>query len=316
MSYNTTMYSITIFKNQFDNQTHRRLEIDSWDKFTKFLEKLSEKEGRKGGPDSSALISPAIYFEGSTRSNKNVDRWSNWCAVDVDDFDLLSGDLHRTLQSICGQYSFVCYSTASSTDRQPKFRLVFPLSRDIQSEEIPHFWYALNKHLKDIGDQQTKDLSRMYYVPAIYPNAFNFFFLNKGEDINPDYIMSQWSFKPPSGNTFLDRLPPEMANAIIEHRKSQMSETQYVWTDYKDCPFFPKNLSVEYQTITGTGWYHKMYQIMVATAGNAIKKGYPITATQIAELCRQLDNDNGMWYSSRPLEKEADRAVEYAYKNV
>ena len=55
---------------------------------------------------------------------------------------------------------------------------------------------------------------------------------------------------------------------------------------------------------------------MVATAGNAIKRGYPITAKQVADLCRQLDKDNGMWYDNRPLEVEADRAVEYAYKNV
>ena len=54
---------------------------------------------------------------------------------------------------------------------------------------------------------------------------------------------------------------------------------------------------------------------MVATAGTAIKRGYPITAKQVAELCRQLDNDNGKWYTSRPLEVEADRAVEYAYRN-
>jgi len=310
------MYSITIFKNQFDNQTHRRLVVDSWNQFTKFLSKLSKEKGQKGGPNSSALVSPAHYVKGGTRSNKNVDGWSRWCAVDVDDFDIHTGDVKNTLQEICGKYGWVCYSTASSTPVTPKFRLVFPLTRELDRDEIPHFWYALNKHLKDIGDKQTKDLSRMYYVPAIYPNAFNFFFVNEGEEINPDYIMSQWSFKPPSGNTFLDRLPPKMAEAIIEHRKNQMTETQYVWTDYKDCPFFPKNLSVEYQSITGTGWYHKMYQIMVATAGNAIKKGYPITANQIADLCRQLDNDNGMWYSNRPLEKEADRAVEYAYKNV
>jgi len=310
------MYSVTIFKNQFDNQTHRRLELESWDKFQNFLHKLSEKEGRKGGPDSSALISPAIYLKDSTRANKNVTSWSRWCAVDVDDMDILSGDVHNSIQSICGQYNFVCYSTASSTSKLPKFRLVFPLTREVDGEEIPHFWYALNKHLKDIGDKQTKDLSRMYYVPAQYPDAFNFYFENRGVDVDPDYIMSQWSYKPPTGNTFLDRLPPEMAQAIVEHRKSQLSETQYVWSDYKDCPFFPKTLSMEYQTITGTGWYHKMYQIMVATAANAIKKGYPITSQQIADMCRQLDNDNGMWYTNRPLEKEADRAVEYAYKNV
>jgi hypothetical protein len=74
-------------------------------------------------------------------------------------------------------------------------------------------------------------------------------------------------------------------------------------------------LAVEYQQINSTGWYHKMYQIMIALAGNAVKNGYPITAIQIAELCRQFDKDTGNWYNNRPLDKEADRALEYIYRN-
>jgi len=292
------------------------MEYESWPEFVQMFRNLSVKQGSKGGNNSSPLISPAVYVKNGTRSNKNVVRWSRWCAVDVDDFDIHTGDYRNNIQRICGKYNFVCYSTASSTPIQPKFRLVFPLTREIDKDEIPHFWYAFNKQLEDIGDKQTKDLSRMYYVPAEYPEAMNFIFDNVGENVDPDYIMSQWSYKPSTGNSFLDRLPPAMAKAVIEHRKSQMDNSDIVWSDYRDCPFFPKQLGVEYQSITETGWYHKMYQIMVAIAGNAIKRNYPITANQVAELCRQLDRDNGMWYDNRPLEKEADRAVEYAYRNV
>jgi hypothetical protein len=59
-----------------------------------------------------------------------------------------------------------------------------------------------------------------------------------------------------------------------------------------------------------------MYQIMVATAGNATSKQYPITAAEIASLCRELDLENGNWYENRPIEKEADRALEYVYKSM
>ena len=48
---------------------------------------------------------------------------------------------------------------------------------------------------------------------------------------------------------------------------------------------------------------------------NAIKNNYPITATEIAYLCRELDIDTGNWYEKRPLDKEAERALEYVYKN-
>jgi hypothetical protein len=57
-----------------------------------------------------------------------------------------------------------------------------------------------------------------------------------------------------------------------------------------------------------------MYQIMIAIAGNAIKKGYPITAIQIAELCKDFDACNGNWYENRPIIVEADRALEYVYR--
>ena len=103
---------------------------------------------------------------------------------------------------------------------------------------------------------------------------------------------------------------------IIEHRKSSLDQTNVVWSSYRDCPFFPRRLESEYRSISNTGWYHKMYQIMVALAGNAISKKYPITADEIAVLCRELDAETGNWYANRPLQKEADRALEYVYKNM
>ena len=106
-----------------------------------------------------------------------------------------------------------------------------------------------------------------------------------------------------------------MQEAMMEHVKSKLTNTEIKWTGYKDCPFFPKQLESEYKVISGTGWYHKMYQIMVALAGNAIKSGYPITSNEIAYLCRELDFDTGNWYAKRPLDKEAERALDYVYKN-
>jgi len=308
------MYSVTIFKNTFDNKTHRVMSYDTWEDFVRMLKNLSTKPGEKGGNNSSPLISPARYIEHSTRANKNVVEWSSWCCMDVDDYDIMS-DLNKSLQQICGGYRFVCYSTASSTPVHPKFRLVFPLTVNLPAEDIPHFWYALNKRFEGMGDEQTKDLSRMYYVPAQYPDAFNFFFESDGKDIDPYELMEAYPYTKTTGETFLDRLPEAMKEEVLAYRKSKLNR-EYKWSSYKDCEFFPKQLAKEYQTISKTGWYHKMYQIMVATAGNALKNNYDITAREIADLCKQLDNDTGNWYDNRPLELEADRAIEYIYKTL
>jgi len=306
------MYTLTLFKNRYDNKTNKTMSFETWDEFVSLLFLLSEKPDTKA---TAPLISPATYEEGTTRSNKNVELWGKWAAVDVDDIDIDADRLREVLVERFGHWDFVCYSTASSTVDRPKFRLVFNLMETVHKDQISKFWWALNTELDSIGDRQTKDLSRMYYVPAKYDNAHNFIFRNAGRPIDVDYLVVKHPYKEKEGKNFLDRLPDDLQKAVIAHRKSQMENTNFSWSSYHDCPFFPRRLAMEYKSITETGWYHKMYQIMVATAGSAIKKGYPITAREIAQMCRQLDIETGNWYTGRPLEVEADRAVEYAYRN-
>ena len=69
------------------------------------------------------------------------------------------------------------------------------------------------------------------------------------------------------------------------------------------------------ESLTAEQFYTKNdYQVV----GNFFigKNKYPITAQEITLLCRELDIDTGNWYKSRPMEKEADRALEYVYKNI
>lgn len=311
-------YELTIFKNQFDNKTHRRVSVDTWDKFVQMLYGLSEQEGQKGGRNSSPLITPAVFETNSTRSNKSTLYWGGWCAVDVDDH-VFSNDLatlKEELHDKLGDLDYVVYSTASSRSDHVKFRVVFRLDEQVENDRIKAFWHALNTELGEIGDPQTKDLARMYYVPAVYPDAYGFIFHNQsGVSLNVSELIAKHPYVEKSGNSFFDRLPPEIQKEVIAHRKRILNNTEVYWSSYHDCPFWPKSLAAEYMNISGTGWYHKMYQIMVALAGRAIEKGYPITANQIADMCKQFDNETGKWYDNRPLTKEADRALEYIYRN-
>ena len=306
-------YSITIFKNRYDNKTHRRIDLESWDQLVKMFYKMAERP-LKGKLDAE-LISPAIYEAGSTRANKNVLGWAGWAAVDVDDWHF-EGDLKDELGDRFPTWAYICYSTASSTADHPKFRLIFKLTRPIGNSEIKHFWFALQSVMDDAGDKQCKDLSRMYYVPASYDNSNNFIWHSDGVAIDVDGLLKQYQYtEKRNANNFLDRLPDAFREQVIEHRKSALDNTDICWSGYSDCPFWPRKLATDYMTISGTGWYTKMYQIMIALAGNAIKNKYPITANQIADLCKQFDLATGNWYDNRPLEKEANNALEYAYRN-
>ena len=319
------MYSLTVFKSPrwwdkqqryvYDNKTHRRIDIDGWDSFVKFFYKLSERP--LDGKQDAELISPAVFEPDTTRKNEHVIEWAGWCAVDVDDYES-KGDIKDDIIKRFSHYNFVCYSTASSTCTTPKFRLVFPLSGPVENSRIKNFWYALQRELGELGDEQTKDLSRMYYIPAKYAAANNFIFHHSnGVAIDPaELIFKHPMAEKASLNNFFDRLPEELQKQIVEHRKNKLDNVNVHWTSYKDCPFFPRKLEAEYRIISKTGWYRKMYQIMVAIAGNAVKQNYPITAAEISTLCREFDTETGNWYENRPLDREADGAIEYIYRNL
>lgn len=313
-------YRLTVFKNIFDNRTHRGMEISTWDGFKKMLIELSKqpgykaKKGEKNPPRRpSPLISPAVFKKDSTRLNDNVIEWGRWAALDVDEVKPGVDPMERFRTG----YSNFCYSTASCTKEHPKFRVVFPLKRPVPADKIRHFWYALNREFGNAGDEQTKDLSRMYYIPAQYPGAWNFWEDHPdGPDIDPDELMAKHPFSQKASGSFLDRLPEEMRKNVIGYRKEQLNNRSVHWSSYRDCPFVSKNLIKEYETIAnrdGSGRYRMVYKIMSSIACQAVKKRYPITAKQIADLVRELDANTSRIYQKRPLEKEADRALEYAY---
>lgn len=156
----------------------------------------------------------------------------------------------------------------------------------------------------------------MYYVPAQYPNAFNFIFTNKGRFVNPEELMNKHSFDNEFKNSFSSKLPEEIQKRLNDHRKNSLNNTSITWSNYHDCPFISKNQLMQYKAVTGSGWYSKIYQIMVSIAAKATRAGYPIQPSEIAELCRQIDNDNGGWYKNRPLTLEAARAIDFSLTNM
>ena len=212
------------------------------------------------------------------------------------------------------KYKYICYSTASSKVSHPKFRLVFPLTSHVEADNIKHFWFALNKEIGDIADAQTKDLSRMYYIPNTYKDSFNFIFSHDGEIMDPNILMNTHKYVEQSKGMF-DRFPPAIKEAIIKDRKSRLTNTDFTWTGYADCPFVNQKKVEEYKRTTSGGWYYGMYQIMVSIAGNATSRGYPITAKEIEFIVRDLDSETGNWYLKRPIEKEAERAIEFVFAN-
>jgi len=287
------------------------MEFSNWQQFEALLYQLSTAKLKD--KKAAQLISPASYIKDTTRANKNVTGWGGWAAIDVDDHEF-KGDLENELRSRFGNWYYVCYSTASSTDDFPKFRLVFPLTSSIDESRIKQFWWALNSELESIGDKQTKDLSRMYYIPATYAGANNFIFTNIGNHIDPDLLISRHPM-PQKSKTIFDGMPDSMKQAIMQYRANGLTNTNYSWSSYTDCPFVSRRMIAEYNAISQTGWYAKMYAFMVSVAGNAVSKKYPITSQELVMMCQELDRDTGGWYENRAFDTEAERAISYIMEN-
>lgn len=312
----TAMIETTLFASVFDNRVNRKLTFDSWENFSKALHKMSEmsgykpKRGERAKKKASPLISPAIYKHNSRRANANVLKWSRWAALDIDEYEGSFEDVIRQFDP----YSYVCYSSASSTKEHPKFRIILQLSTEVPHNKISHLWFAINEKFSGIADPQTKDLSRIYYVPAQYPNAYNFIFENKGTTIlSPESIMTDFPFIEKK-NDLLSNLPDHIKDNILALRRDSLTNTNITWSSFQDCPFVNNKQLNEYSRIAytdGSGRYAFFYKLMVSIAGNAVRQGYPITVIEIAQLAREIDRAYGGRYQKRPLEIEANRALEY-----
>jgi hypothetical protein len=123
-----------------------------------------------------------------------------------------------------------------------------------------------------------------------------------------------------TAKNFLDRLPEAMQKEILQYRKDSNGRSPNVrWSGYRDCPFVNQNLVKEYKAIAhvdNSGRYAMIYKIMVSVATNAVRDGYAITASEIVDLIRELDMETSQRYASRALDVEADRALEFAYRNL
>ena len=307
------MIELTYFKSAYDNVTNDQKSFNDYDSFLTYLKDLYSRRAlkpRKGEITQvdvhAPLISPAIYKSGTTRSKDNVEYWGAWASLDIDD----GSDFKKLLTS--SRFRLTIYNTASSREDFPKFRIITPLKRRIEASEFKKFWYAYHKLFGEHGDPQTKDISRMFYVPGQYPDAYSFFHDNKLNDfICPSELMTKYP-RPPS----LDKLDiPESMEREIQALKRKRLTKVYKWTSYKDCPFVNSSLVMDYFTST-SGWYGKLYSLMLSIASNAIRMGYPISVDEIVQLIREIDIDDGNWYSDRPLDIEAQRALQYAMENA
>lgn len=128
----------------------------SWEQLKELLSFHEENAVKTAG----ALWSPVEYDAGTTRGNRNV-RYMEALVVDMDGeaFD------NARLDGL----EWFAYSTYSHRLDDPHYHLVLPLAHKVPASLWRVVWAELHERVGLVGDPQTKDVARIFYLPQHAP---------------------------------------------------------------------------------------------------------------------------------------------------
>jgi putative DNA primase/helicase len=148
----------------------------SWDEL-KGLLAFHEENAEKA---SGALWSPVEYDLGTTRGNRNV-RFVEALVIDMDGeaFD------NARLEGL----EWFAYSTFSHRLDNPHYHLVLPLAERVPASLWRVVWSELHDRIGLIGDPQTKDPARIFYLPQHAPDQPFEFHEGHGELLDSSFTL-------------------------------------------------------------------------------------------------------------------------------
>ena len=136
----------------------------------------TEKDGLAFGPHR--------LKQGSSRANSNVE------AISAVVFDVDDGTPADSLPAALTWFEHIVYTTHNHSVQHPRCRIVLPLEREIPPSEYSRVWQYANRLIGGHADQNSRDLSRLYYLPSCPTEARAFAFSRhqRGRRIDPDAI--------------------------------------------------------------------------------------------------------------------------------
>lgn len=153
---------------------HPKPLASSWEQLKELLSFHEENAVKQAG----ALWSPVEYDQGATRGNRNV-RYMEALVVDMDGeaFD------NARLDGL----EWFAYSTYSHRLNDPHYHLVLPLAHKVPASLWRVVWAELHERVGLVGDPQTKDVARIFYLPQHAPGEAFEFHEGHGELLDSDF---------------------------------------------------------------------------------------------------------------------------------
>lgn len=146
----------------------------SWEQLKELLSSHEENAEKSAG----ALWSPVEYQPGTSRGNRNV----SMMEALVVDMDCEAFDNAR-LDGL----EWFAYSTYSHRLDDPHYHLVLPLAHKVPASLWRVVWGELHERVGLVGDPQTKDVARIFYLPQHAPDQPFEFHEGHGAFLDTDF---------------------------------------------------------------------------------------------------------------------------------
>ncbi len=298
-NYNTLIYKNVVGVKATAIQS---IPFNSWNDFKNYLINRYNTTFLEHKRQNYNMISGTSLTGG--RNKGDIISTSLWIACDIDN---IKDKYFTQIIDMFKKYEFIIYNSASCRQDDIRFRIVFPISRQINVKEYRHFWINLDKSFENILDKQTKHIERMQGMPAQFENAFNFIASNDGMIIDVDDILSKFEY---IDNDVSVKFPLLLKNV---HKKLT---NNYTWSSHTNCPFVQKDIVDKFHSLynqDGVGKYVLTYSMMCSIAQRAVFLKYPINVKEIVALMKEIDYNN--IYKGRNWEVEAQNAINFALQN-
>lgn len=172
---------VAVFESKDDNRPTR---YDmSWESLAQRLCQYDER----GAKDGRAW-SPVTYRPGTTRGKDNVEQ-VHALVLDIDHNDLPT--------HLLAGLEYVAHTTFSHAPDDPRWRVVLPLTHPVEGEDWPNFWLRANAYFGGCVDPQTKDRSRIFYLPSCMPGALHESKKQHGLLLDPASLPDVPQYQPP-----------------------------------------------------------------------------------------------------------------------
>lgn len=153
--------SVSVFEGQYDKDPKR----ENFPSFKAFLDKLFEDGHVASAEKANTPAFCPVTFAGS-RAKSNAER-VYFGVLDLDGLTLDDlGVLSSRLEDLRVAWAFYTSFSYKGLPGPIKGRLLVPFSTPIPASKWKFYWPRLNYLLGNYADRQTKDVSRLFFIPA------------------------------------------------------------------------------------------------------------------------------------------------------